>query len=120
MNPTWRKYIMASITIDPAFLNPAEETSLFAYNAAFYELGLSWHWDYDTYRSLLARAGEKNLICSYVELHQPHLLNAYDADFLIGAIESARGRCLENLKACGARHGLNVNWAEVHRAEIGI
>ncbi|MDB5767745.1 MAG: hypothetical protein JWQ61_2559, partial [Collimonas fungivorans] len=45
---------MASITIERTFFDPAEETSLFAYNTAFHELGLSWHWDYDTYRSLLA------------------------------------------------------------------
>ncbi|AMP04928.1 hypothetical protein [Collimonas pratensis] len=111
---------MASITLDPALINPSEETSLFAYNSAFHELGLSWHWDLDTYHSLLARSAGKHLVCSYVELHQPHLLNAYDADFLIGAIESARARCLENLAACGSRPGLNVNWAEVQRAETGI
>ncbi|MEO6919870.1 MAG: hypothetical protein ABI171_12790 [Collimonas sp.] len=111
---------MASITIDPAFVAPSEEASLFSYNAAFYELGLSWHWDFDTYHSLLARCAGKHLICSYVELHQPHLLNAYDADFLIGAIENARARCLEKLEACGSPSGLNVNWAEVQRAEIGI
>ncbi|AIY41788.1 hypothetical protein LT85_2630 [Collimonas arenae] len=115
---------MASITIDPAFivpsLAPSEEASLFAYNAAFYELGLSWHWDADTYNSLLAHCAGKHLVGAYVELHQPHLLTAYDADFLIGAIESARIRCLEKLDACGSRPSLNVNWAEVQRAEIGI
>jgi len=111
---------MASITIDPAFINPSEEASLFAYNSAFHQLGLSWHWDLDTFHALLACCAGKHLVCSYVELHQPHLLNAYDADFLIGAIENARARCLENLTACGSRLGLNVNWAEVQRAEIGI
>ena len=30
---------MASITLDPALINPSEETSLFAYNSAFHELG---------------------------------------------------------------------------------
>ncbi|MDB5764166.1 MAG: hypothetical protein JWQ21_3161, partial [Herminiimonas sp.] len=28
----------------------AEDIDLNAYNAAFYELGLRWHWDADTYR----------------------------------------------------------------------
>lgn len=111
---------MASITIERTFIDLAEEISLFAYNAAFHELGLSWHWDYDTYRSLLAGAGEKNVICSYIEMHQRHLLAAYDADFLIKAIECAKARCLENLEASGSQPGFNVNWAEVQRAEVGI
>jgi len=111
---------MASITIERTFFDPAEETSLYAYNAAFHELGLSWHWDYDTYRSLLAGAGEKNVICTYIETHQRHLLNAYDADFLIKAIECARAQCLENIRASGSQPGFSVNWAEVQRAEVGV
>ena len=111
---------MASITIDPILLDPHEETNLFAYNAAFHELGLSWHWDFDSYRALLTGAGEKNLICHYLETHQRHLLNAYDAEFLTEAIENAKSRCLEKLKAFGMPAAFNVNWAEVQRREIGI
>lgn len=62
-----------------------------AYNAAFEELGLSWHWDADTYARL--QAGSRDAVRSYLETEQSHLLRAYEADFLVEAIEAARARC---------------------------
>ncbi|MEO8655023.1 MAG: hypothetical protein ABI409_12935 [Ramlibacter sp.] len=62
-----------------------------AYNAAFEELGLSWHWDSVTY-ACLPGAGREGLR-AYIEKEQPHLLRAYDADFLVDAIEAAKARC---------------------------
>lgn len=62
-----------------------------AYNAAFEELGLSWHWDSLTYACLPA-AGRDGLR-SYIEREQPHLLRAYEIDFLVDAIEAAKSRC---------------------------
>ena len=64
-----------------------------AYNAAFEELGLSWHWDSVTFSSLPA-AGRHG-VRSYIEREQPHLLRAYDAEFLVEAIENAKRRCYE-------------------------
>ena len=61
-----------------------------AYNAAFEELGLSWHWDEATYGRLQARG--RDGIRSYLEDEQPHLLRAYEADFLVQAIEAAKAR----------------------------
>lgn len=61
-----------------------------AYNTAFCELGLEWYWDADTYAQLRAAAQEKCHIRNYLEAHQPHLLRAYDADFLVQAIEAKR------------------------------
>lgn len=90
-----------------------------AYNAAFYELGLKWHWDADTYHAL-PKENEKERIRCYLEQHHPHLLNAYDADFLIDAIESTKARCYDNLAQCDARTLEYINWAEVHSGEIGI
>jgi hypothetical protein len=61
-----------------------------SYNSAFEELGLQWHWDRATYAGLPAgRAGVR----TYLEREHPHLLRAYDADFLVEAIETARARC---------------------------
>ena len=62
-----------------------------AYNAAFHELGLSWHLDAATYAHLPAQGREG--LRGYVERHHPHLLRAYDADFLLDAIESTKTRC---------------------------
>lgn len=62
-----------------------------AYNAAFDELGLSWHWDAATYAWVRAqgRAGLR----TYLEREHAHLLRAYEPDFLMNAIETARARC---------------------------
>jgi hypothetical protein len=61
-----------------------------AYNVAFCELGLEWYWDAKTYATLRASSNENCHVRSYLETHQPHLLRAYDADFLVNAIEAKR------------------------------
>jgi len=62
-----------------------------AYNAAFEELGLSWHWDPVTYACLPAPG--RDGLRAYLEKEHAHLLRAYEADFLLDAIERAKGRC---------------------------
>lgn len=66
------------------------ETHRHAYNAAFEELGLTWHWDDATYTRLLAHG--RNAVRVYLETEQAHLLRAYEADFLVNAIEAAQAR----------------------------
>jgi hypothetical protein len=89
-----------------------------AYNAAFHELGLKWHWDAAHYESALPASQEKAHLLSYLRNHQPHLLKAYDADFLVEAITAAKGRCYEVLLISGStRH--TVNWAEMQQAQVG-
>ena len=63
------------------------------YNVAFSELGLEWYWDAKTYADLHTIPEEKNRVRTYIETHQPHLMRAYDADFLAAAIQNARARC---------------------------
>jgi len=57
-----------------------------AYTVALEELGLSWQWDPATYG-----AGREGLR-AYLEKEQPHLLRAYEADFLLAAVEATRQR----------------------------
>ena len=64
-----------------------------AYNAAFEELGLSWHWDPVTYACLPAQGTEG--LRAYLEKEHAHLLRAYEADFLVNAIETAKSRCYQ-------------------------
>ena len=61
------------------------------YNSAFQELGLGWHWDSATYEQL-ARSSEcpAERIRQYLETRQSHLLRAYDAGFLVDAIQQRR------------------------------
>jgi len=63
-----------------------------AFNAAFEELGLCWHWDEKTYAELQAIAAEGERVRRYVESEHRHLLTAYDADFLVDAIRVTKSR----------------------------
>jgi hypothetical protein len=56
------------------------------YNLACHELDLSWQWDPATYGS--GREGLR----AYLQKEQPHLLRAYDADFLVEAVEATKAR----------------------------
>jgi hypothetical protein len=66
------------------------ESHRHAYNAAFEELGLGWYWDDETWASVQGRGGDG--VRSYLESEQAHLLRAYEADFLVAAIEAAKRR----------------------------
>jgi hypothetical protein len=64
------------------------ETVRQAYNAAFCELDLQWHWDDETYSQLVRRNERpEEQVRHYLEQHHSHLLRAYDAEFLIRAIQ---------------------------------
>jgi len=94
-------------TVTRAANDPAIESQRHAYNAAFEELGLSWHWDSVTCAGLPA-AGREGLR-AYIRKEQSHLLRAYEADFLIEAIETAKARChavMTRSRAQAARYAL--------------
>ena len=63
-----------------------------AFNAAFSELGLCWHWDEKTYAELQTISAECERVRRYVESQHRHLLTAYDADFLVDAIRVTKSR----------------------------
>jgi hypothetical protein len=73
------------------------EAQRLAYNAAFDELGLSWSWDADTFARL--PSGARQRVQAYLEREHPHLLRAYEADFLVEAVESTKERCLAAMQA---------------------
>ena len=68
----------------------SSETDRNAYNIAFCELGLEWHWDANTYNELRTVAKQKEPVRTYLESQHPHLLRAYDVDFLVNAIDGKR------------------------------
>lgn len=98
-------------------MNTAPEIDRHAYNAAFYELGLRWCWDEDTWRDLAAIGCEDSRIKTYLQKQQAHLLRAYDADFLVSAIKDAKARCHDNLRG-GNLH--SVDWKAIQDGEVGI
>lgn len=76
-----------TVTITTA-LSADDEAARNAYNTAFSQLEIGWHWDAATYRELLADGGQP--VRSFVERHRPHLLRAYGIDCLVNAVESTR------------------------------
>jgi hypothetical protein len=98
----------------------AIEVDRSAFNAAFYELGLRWHWDSDTYEALAANPCERARLKAYLEREQSHLLRAYDADFLTDAVLAAKRR-RQPASASGANRAMpNFSWADPRWGEVGI
>lgn len=94
----------------------AVEAHRHAYNAAFVELGLNWHWDAATYARLQAHG--RDGVRMYLETEQSHLLRAYEADFLVAAIETAKVRCYASMANSPARPAPCVSWARDSRARL--
>ena len=98
--------------------DPHLESELNAYNASFYDLGLRWHWDADTYLSLRAVEDPCERIRRYIEAQHPHLLHAYDAEFLTCAIESRKAG-FQKTAADSTMGGAYFDWAQSRAAELG-
>ena len=71
-----------------AELSADQEATRNAYNSAFAEMEIGWHWDEGTYLELLADGGQP--VRAFVERHRPHLLRSYSIDCLVDAVESTR------------------------------
>src|SRR5476651_1256006 len=75
------------------------QTQLCAYNSAFEELDLMFRWDVETLRSLAHAPSDQARIAQYIELHCPHLLKAYSAEFLCQAIVDRKNAYYEACRA---------------------
>lgn len=65
---------------------------LASYNHAFCELELPWRWDATLLTQLKSLAADRDLVGTYVERNQAHLLRAYEKAFLNDLVHSARAR----------------------------
>lgn len=63
-----------------------------AFNAAFDEAALGWHWDVDLYGELLAVTGGKERMRFYAERYDPDFLAQPDADAIIKLLHAAKTR----------------------------
>jgi hypothetical protein len=89
-----------------------------AYNATFYELGFRWHWDSETYSELVRRrASDAERIHHYLSTRQPHLLKAYDAEFLVNVIQQKQA--LHRSRDSGAQAPKYFDWSQTVSGEIG-
>lgn len=100
--------------------NPATHLERSAFNAAFYELGLRWHWDDATYEQLSSVRCERSRVRHYLQQAQPHLLRAYDADFLTDAILQAKERRQAALAQSVQNSLPAFNWSCARWGEVGI
>ena len=89
-------------------------------NAAFYELGFRWHWDSDTYNTLLSqRSSTSERIRYYLETRQSHLLKAYDAEFLVEMIQEKKALIGNQRALSGTAAARHFDWSESLGAELG-
>lgn len=63
-----------------------------AFNQAFAEAGLDWHWDVDLYGELLAITGGKERMRHYVAQYRPDYQKPVDFDDLIARLHAAKTR----------------------------
>lgn len=99
---------------------PSEDLDCDAFNAAFHELGLRWHWDSETYRQLqLQIADEPGRIRHYLQDRQPHLLRAYDAAFLADVIQQKKAAHRQRLAASSGSGPRRFDWAQTLDGELG-
>ncbi|WP_295004216.1 HAD family hydrolase [uncultured Dechloromonas sp.] len=61
-----------------------------AFNAAFAEHGLDWHWDASLYGELLAITGGKERMRHYAERYAPEVAARADVDTLIRQLHAAK------------------------------
>lgn len=73
-----------------------------AFNRAFADAGLDWHWDEPLYGELLAITGGKERIRHYLALHRPDEDLPADLDGLIADLHAAKTRHYTDLLATGA------------------
>lgn len=90
-----------------------------AYNHAFSELGLDWHWDEVIYGELLSVAGGKERLRYYLERYRPDLLDEVIASGLIVEIHCAKIRHFSEIApTIPLRPGLLRLVTEAHAADI--
>ncbi|CAN7646653.1 hypothetical protein LJR034_005070 [Caballeronia sp. LjRoot34] len=93
------------------------QTQLCAYNSAFEELDLMFRWDVETLRSLAHAASDQARIAQYIELHCPHLLKAYSAEFLCEAIVSRKNAYYEACRATTIARADDTRGAQMWRPD---
>jgi HAD superfamily hydrolase (TIGR01509 family) len=73
-----------------------------AFNQAFAEAGLDWHWDAEQYGRLLAVTGGKERIRHYAERHAPQLAERPEFSALVQRLHAAKTRHYVEIVDSGA------------------
>ena len=94
-----------------------------AFNAAFGEAGLDWHWDEALYGELLAVTGGKERIAHYVSRHRPAFAQLPDYAERVAALHKTKTQHYTQLAASGAiplRPGVARLLAEARSAGLRL
>ena len=73
-----------------------------AFNRAFEEFDLDWHWTPELYSTLLAVAGGKERIRFFAEKHAPELLGRIDLDTWVARLHKLKSEMYSGLIMAGA------------------
>jgi beta-phosphoglucomutase-like phosphatase (HAD superfamily) len=87
--------------VDGTLANTERDGHRVAFNRAFAEAGLPWHWDVVLYSELLAVTGGKERMRHYLERHRPDWPRPVDLDALIARLHAAKTRHYTALLAEG-------------------
>ena len=109
--------------VDGTLADTERDGHLPAFNAAFAELGLPWHWDEALYGELLAVTGGKERMRYYASHHDPDFLLRPDAEALIRKLHAAKTHHYLTLVGRGAiplRPGVAELLNEAHQAGMRL
>ena len=87
----------------------SEDAHREAFNAAFKEFGVAWHWDQAIYRDLLGVSGGRERIRHYIDRTHPEMASRPDLYSFIEAMHKAKSQAYAELvedKAVGVRPGV--------------
>jgi len=92
-----------------------------AFNAAFSEFGLNWHWDFAIYKELLSTAGGQERIKHYIERAEPSMLLRPDLTIFINSMHKAKNQTYNELvrgEKFLLREGVNELISALHKENI--
>lgn len=88
--------------VDGTLANTERDGHRPAFNAAFAEVGLPWHWDEAFYGSLLNVAGGRERIRHYAEQHDAATFQRPDFEALLDRVHTIKTRNYQRLLSAGA------------------
>jgi len=88
--------------VDGTLADTEQDGHRLAFNAAFKQLNLDWHWDIDLYGELLQITGGKERIRHYMEKYAPAALNKNDLTDWIISLHKTKTKYFESLMENGS------------------
>ncbi len=109
--------------VDGTLADTERDGHRIAFNQAFAEAGLDWHWDVGLYGELLAVTGGKERMRHYAERYRPDYEKPADFDALVTRLHAAKTRHYTALLGRGGiplRPGVRRLLEEARRRELRL